>query len=168
MRIATSKGIVCTVAMLLVLTAGPAFAITEVIIGPMSAVLPDADGFLDGDSDCYLEVRVDGTLIGVTPVINGSNIPSWPTTTFTYQYSPPSSPFLIVSFKAYDVDGLTAQYLGEGLTGYNWASGSPTTYTTTLSEEFGPGYTVTSGYDANEVAVPVEGGSWGSIKALYR
>ncbi len=120
----------------------------------------------DGETGSLCEATAQTFLMA--PVINGSNIPSWPTTTFTYQYSPPSSPFLIVSFKAYDVDGLTAQYLGEGLTGYNWASGSPTTYTTTLSEEFGPGYTVTSGYDANEVAVPVEGGSWGSIKALYR
>lgn len=168
MRIATSKGIIVTVAALLGLNAMPAAAITDVIIGPMSAVLPDADGFLEGDSDCYLEVRVDGTLIGVTSVIDGNNNPSWPTTTFTYQYSPPSSPFLVVSFKAYDVDGLTAQYLGECLTGYNWAAGNPINYTNSLSQEFGPGFSITSGYDANEVAVPVESGSWGSIKALYR
>jgi hypothetical protein len=168
MRIATSKGIFFIVAALLSLTAAPAVAITEVIVGPMSAVLPDADGFLDGDSDCYLEVRVDGTLIGVTPVIDGNNSPSWPSTTFTYQYSPPSSPFLIVSFKAYDVDGISVQYLGEGLTAYNWASGNPTTFTTSVSQEFGPGHSVTSTFDANEVAVPVEAGSWGSVKALYR
>lgn len=168
MRIATSKGIIFAVATLLGLTAGPAFAITEVIIGPMSAVLPDADGFLEGDSDCYIEVRVDGTLIGVTSVIDGNNNPSWPATTFTYQYSPPSSPFLVVNFKAYDLDGLTAQYLGECSTGYNWMAGNPITYTNSLTQEFGPGFSVTSGYDANEVAVPVEGGSWGSIKALYR
>lgn len=153
---------------LLTLAATPAAALTELTIGPISAHLPDADGFLEGDSDCTIEVRVDGTLIGVTSVIDGNNNPSWPTTTFTTQYDPPSSPFLFMNFKAYDVDGLTQEYLGEGGIAYNWVAGNPGTFTTSVTSTFGAGFTITASFDANEVAVPVESGTWGSIKALYR
>lgn len=148
--------------------AGPAAALTEISIGPISAWLPDTDGFLDGDSDCYIEVRVDGTLVGITPVINGDNTPDWPAVLFTYQYSPPSSPFLVMSFKAYDHDGLSADYLGEGLIAYNWVAGTPGTFTTSVNSPHGAGFTITASFDANEVAVPVETGSWGSLKALFR
>lgn len=169
-RIVAQAAALFTVAVALLALAGaqPAFALTEITIGPISAVLPDADGFLDGDSDCTIEVRVDGTLVGITPLINGSNIPSWPAVQFSYQYVPPSSPFLVMSFKAYDHDGLSAEYLGEGLIAYNWLAGSPGTFTTSVNSPFGAGYTITASFDANEVAVPVESGSWGGVKALYR
>lgn len=147
---------------------GPALALTDLSIGPISALLPDADGFLDGDSDCYIEVRVDGTLVGITPLINGDNTPSWPAVLFTYQYSPPGSPFLTMSFKAYDHDGLSAEYLGEGLIAYNWVAGNPVTFTTSVNSPFGAGFTITASFDAEEAAVPVEAGSWGSVKALFR
>lgn len=153
---------------LIAAAAWPAFALTEINIGPISAVLPDADGFLEGDSDCYIEVRVDGTLVGITPLINGSNSPSWPAVQFSYQYVPPSSPFLVMSFKAYDHDGLSAEYLGEGLIAYNWVAGTPGTYTTSVNSPFGAGFTITASFDADEVAVPVESGTWGGVKALYR
>jgi hypothetical protein len=168
MRATIIKNRAVTAAILLTLAATPAGALTELTISAISAHLPDADGFLEGDSDCYLEVRVDGTLIGVTSVIDGNNNPSWPAATFTTQYDPPSSPFLIMTFKAYDVDGLTHEYLGEGGIAYNWVAGNPGTYTTSLTSTFGPGFTITASFDANEVVVPVESETWGSIKALYR
>lgn len=148
--------------------AGPAAALTEISIGPISAVLPDADGLFDGNSDCYIEVRVDGTLVGITPLIDNDNSPDWPAVAFTYQYTPPSSPYLIMSFKAYDHDGLSAEYLGEGLIAYHWVAGNPGTFTTSVNSPMGAGFTVTASFDANEVAVPVEAGSWGSVKALFR
>lgn len=152
----------------LLLGAGSATALTEVSIGPISAVLPDADAFPDGNSDCYIEVRVDGNLIGITPLVPDDNSPSWPAALFTFQYVPSSSPFLTVSFKAYDHDGLSTEYLGEGLVAYNWVAGTPVTYTTSVNSPMGPGYTLTAGYDAHEVVVPTEAGSWGTVKALFR
>ena len=71
MRATIIKNRAVTAAILLTLAATPAGALTELTISAISAHLPDADGFLEGDSDCYLEVRVDGTLIGVTSVIDG-------------------------------------------------------------------------------------------------
>lgn len=168
MKTATATGIALLGIALLTLAVSPASALTEITVGPISAHLPDADGLFEGDSDCYIEVRVDGTLIGVTNTIDNNNDPNWTTVSFTYQYVPPSSPFLILSFKAYDVDGAGVEYLGEGLIAYNWVAGPPSTFTTSVNSTYGAGYTVTATYDANEVAVPVDSDTWGSIKALYR
>ena len=168
MKTANATAIALLGIALLSLAGSPANALTEITVGPISAHLPDADGLLEGDSDCYIELRVDGTLVGVTNIIDGNNDPSWPTVSFTYQYVPPSSPFLILSFKAYDDDGASADYLGEGLIAYNWAAGNPVTFTTSVNSTYGAGYTVTASFDANEVAVAQESATWGSIKALYR
>jgi len=168
MRLATLSGIALLTVLSLPLAAAPAAAVTQMTVGPISAILPDMDGIFDGDSDPYIEVRVDGVLIGVTSIINGNNNPSWPTT-FTTVLTPVSSPFLVVELKAYDFDNLSTEYLGMVQIAYNWVAGNPVTFTAALSlPNPGPPFSITTGLDANDIVVPVRANTWGAIKALYR
>lgn len=168
MRTAATLGLALAAWLSLPFTASPAAAVTQLTVGPFSAQLPDADGFLQGDSDPYLEVRADGVLIGTTSVIGGNNNPVWPGTTFTTIFNPLNAPFLTVEIKAYDLDDVGAEYLGMVQIAYNWVAGNPVTFTTSVSGPFGPGYSMTVGLDANDVVVPARASTWGAIKALYR
>lgn len=150
------------------LTPAPASALTQFTISGISAHLPDADGFLEGDSDPFIEVRVDGQLAGTTSIIGGNNNPSWPATVFTIQLNPGTTPFTTIELKAWDDDSGVPEYLGNIQIGYNWVGGNTVTVTYALNSIYVGPYSITATVDATELPVPVQAKTWSSLKALYR
>jgi hypothetical protein len=156
------------VLVLLPLSPAPSAALTQITVSAPSGIFPDADGFLLGDSDPYVEVRVDGTLIGTTSIIGGNNNPSWPGTSFTVQMNPLGAPLLTVELKAYDDDNGIPEYLGVATISYDWVTALPVTATATLTSPFAGSYSATATIEAAAVPVPSRASTWGRLKALYR
>lgn len=150
------------------LASAPAAALTQFTISNISAHLPDTDGFLEGDSDPFIEVRVDGQLAGTTSIIGGNNNPTWPGTVFTIQLNPGTTPFTIIELKAFDDDAGVPEYQGNIQIGYNWVAGNVASVTFALNTIHVGAYTISATVQATEVPVPVAASTWSSIKALYR
>ncbi len=158
-------------ALALLLLCGPAAA-TTIVVENIYGRVADSDGFLEGDSDPFVEVWIDGQLAGVTPTLQGTNIPSWPTFSCSLPITPGpgNTPLVTVELRVWDAEmqNVPPEYQGAQTHLYDWVAGVPVTVIGPIQ---GPHPSLPSGLNVTirlEDAVSTDATTWSGLKALWR
>jgi len=155
----------------LTLVALPAAAVT-IFVENIFGQVADTDGFLDGDSDPFVEVWIDGVLAGTPPTDAATNLPAWPAYSCSLPITPSvgNTPLVTVELRVWDEEqpNTPSQYQGAVTFQYAWQPGMPVTASGPVVGPYpnNPGLTATMRVELD--AVPVADSGWGRLKAMFR
>jgi len=111
-----------------------------ITVDAVSGQIPDADGLLEGDSDSYIRVFVEGNYLGMSPVVNGDNSPNWPGSwSILLALDPQATPTATIEIDVYDQDTNNDEFLGTATYEYDWVNGATVSTAEPLVGPLGPG-----------------------------
>lgn len=156
-----------SVLLLLVLFAPTASAQVTITVEGLVGVVPDTDGPLSGQTDPFVRVFVEGTLVGQTATINGTLTPIW-TDTFSILLTldANTTPTATIELQVYDEDLNSDEFIGTATYEYDWVNGATESLTLPFSGALGDGEV---GLRVSSQLEPVAGDeeSFGSLKSRY-
>lgn len=163
--------ILACLVLLLTLVAQPAAAVT-IFVENIFGQVADTDGFLEGDSDPFVEIWIDGALAGTTPTAQATNLPAWPAFSCSLPITPSvgNTPLVTVELRVWDEEqpNVPPQYQGAVTFQYAWQPGLPVTASGPVVGPYPNATGLTATMRVELDAVPVAGSGWGQVKAAFR
>jgi hypothetical protein len=140
---------------------------------PGESFVADSDSLLDGDSDPFVEIWIDGILAGTTPRIQDTNSPSWTMDSYSLPFMPSerNTPLVTIELKVWDEESPPAAPELQGVTTFQfaWQPAMPSTMSGPVVGPwpFGP-VALSASIRVESGVVMEESTGWGSTKAAYR
>jgi hypothetical protein len=144
-----------------------ASAQVTITVEGLVGALPDTDGLLEGDTDGYVRVFVEGNFVGQTPVVADDNTPIWPGSfSILLVLDANTTPTATIDLQVYDEDSGTDEFLGTATYEYDWVNGATVSTTVPFSGPLGSGEI---GVRVSSELDPVDNdeSSWSGVKARF-